>query len=225
MSKKQCIKALSLFQELNQEELDNVVTFSQKKFYQKGEFLFYEGDKVSKIFIINNGRIKLSKNSIEGKELTLGFASNDSVFGEEALFNDETYSMNGELIEDSWITICSKEDIEKLFLDNPMIAVKVIKSLSNKLNQSTNYVSDLAFETVRGRLLNTLKRLVDNYGQKTANGYLINLRLTHSDLASIINASRVTVTQTLSKLREEGIISITNHNILITNKKYLDDLP
>lgn len=219
MGKIACLKKLTIFEELCQEELENVASFSRKQFLQPGEFLFNEDEPIESIHIVTDGRLKLSKFSIDGKELTLGFAVNDTVFGEEALFSDERYSMNAEAVEESCITSCSKEDMENLFIEKPKIAVKVIRSLSQKLSQSNQQLSDLAFRNVRERLLSTLQRLAENYGHQTNKGWQLDIKLTHNDLASIINASRVTVTQTMSKLREEGVVSVTDREILLKEKE------
>ncbi len=217
MGKLKCIRKLELFEHLSDDELENVTSFCNKKFYKPGEFLFFELDNVENIYIISSGRVKLSKLSANGKELTLGFAVNNAVFGEEALFSDELYSMNSEAVEESCVTICSKNDMEELFLNKPQIAVKVIQSLSKKLNHSTKQMSDLAFRNVRERLISTLQRLAENYGHKTNEGWMIDFQLTHNELASIINASRVTVTHTLTKLRDEGIVTIDDRQIFIHN--------
>lgn len=217
MGKINCIKKLELFENLNDSELVNIKSFCTKKTYQVGEFLFFEHDLVDKIYIISSGRIKLSKLSANGKELTLGFAVNDAVFGEEALFSDELYTMNAEVVDESCVTICSKDDMEELFLNNPQIAVKVIRSLSKKLSHSTKQMSDLAFRNVRERLLSTLQSLAENYGHKTESGWMIDFQLTHNELASIINASRVTVTHTLTNLRDEGLVTIDDRQIFLHN--------
>ncbi len=221
MGKLKCIKNLEIFEHLSDNELENVASFCNKKIYRPGEFLFFELDTVENIYIISSGRIKLSKLSASGKELTLGFAVNNAVFGEEALFSNELYSMNSEAVEESCVTICSKNDMEELFLSKPQIAVKVIRSLSKKLNHSTKQMSDLAFRNVRERLLSTLQRLAENYGHKTNEGWMIDFQLTHNELANIINASRVTVTHTLTKLRDEGLVTIDDRQIFIHNSNVM----
>lgn len=217
MGKLQCIKKLEIFNDLSKKELENVASFTHKKNYKEGEFLFFEHEPVENIFIITTGRVKLTKISPDGKELTLGFSTENTVFGEEALFSEELYSMNGEAVDDCCITVCSKDNMERLFLEKPRIAVKVIRSLSKKLTQTNKQMSDLAFRNVRERLLSTLQRLAENYGHKTNKGWMIDFKLTHSDLASIINASRVTVTHTLTKLRDEGLVTINDRNIYLHN--------
>lgn len=218
MGKIVCIKKLDIFSELSQEELKNVAAFSRKQNLSSGQFLFHEGDSIEGIHIVTGGRVKLSKLSLDGKELTLGFSTKNAVFGEEALFSNESYSFNAQAVEKSCITTCSKKNMEKLFLDKPEIAVKVIRSLSEKLSQSTKQLSDLAFRNVRERLLRNLQRLAREYGHQTSRGWQIDFKLTHGELASIINASRVTVTQTISSLREEGIISVNDQGILLKKK-------
>ncbi|MFW5980515.1 MAG: Crp/Fnr family transcriptional regulator [Halanaerobiaceae bacterium] len=217
MGKINCLKRLAIFEELSEKELENVSIFFHTEDLNTGDFLFHENQPIESIHIVKSGRLKLSKLSVEGKELTLGFATQNTVFGEESLFSKERYSMNVEAVEPSCIIMCSKEDMEKLFMQKPNIAIKVIRSLSQKLSQSKEQLSDLAFHNVRERLVSTLKRLASNYGYETDDSFHVNFKLTHDELANIINASRVTVTQTLSKLKKEGLVEINEDEIILRN--------
>ena len=215
MGKLKCLKRLAIFEQLSEEELKNVSTFTYNQDLNPGEFLFHEDQPIESIYMVKSGRLKLTKFSAEGKELTLGFATKNTVFGEESLFSKGRFSVNVEAVEESCIITCPKEDMEQLFIEKPHIAVKVIRSLSQKLSQSKEQLSDLAFHNVRERLLSTLERLAENYGYRTEQGQHIDFKLTHNELANIINASRVTVTQTLSELRQENLVEIKDNEIIL----------
>ena len=76
-------------------------------------------------------------------------------------------------------------------------------------------MADIAFRNVKNRLLKTLQRLARNYGEPTGEGTLITIHLTHQDLASLVNASRVMVTNTLNRFKQEGLISIKKRNCIV----------
>ncbi|MDD3839978.1 MAG: Crp/Fnr family transcriptional regulator [Clostridia bacterium] len=215
MGKTDCIKSLYFFADLDKRELNEVVELAQKKIFKKNEIIFNQGDRADKIFIVKEGNIKLFKISEDGKQLTLEILSGNNVFGENSLFSDECYSMSAQSIDETCVTIYYKDDMEKLLKSNPTISLKVIKTLSKKLYLSNEFVSNIAFNDARGRLINVLKKFAVDYGVHTEQGILIDFYLTHQDLASIINASRTTTTNILLSLREEGLISIKDRKIVV----------
>ena len=66
-----------------------------------------------------------------------------------------------------------------------------------------------------------LLELVETYGKSTSNGLLITQKLSHQDMASIIGATRETVTITLGELQDEGFLRIERRMITLTNVDYL----
>ncbi|NLJ85764.1 MAG: Crp/Fnr family transcriptional regulator [Firmicutes bacterium] len=213
-----CIRKLSLFADLDEEELQRVARLAEKRHYQKDQTIFWQGDSAHRIYIVNTGLVKMVKLSETGKEFILGFAKADQVLGEDAVFGDEAYSFSAIAMDECCVTVCSKEDLEKLFLTNPSIAMKVIYSLSRKLHQSTEQINSLAFQTARERLVSTLRQMAKEHGVPTERGLAIQVPLTHQDIASIINVSRPTVTNLLLQLRHEGVLEIVNHRMVLPNK-------
>ena len=218
MGKLACIRKLSLFSDLTEAELQRVADLAEKRFYQKDQTIFWEGDNAHQIYIINSGLVKLVKVSESGKEFIMGFAKDDQVLGEDAVFAEEAYSFSAVAMGESCVTSCSKESLEKLFLTNPSIAMKVIYSLSRKLNQSTEQINSLAFQSARERLITTLEQMAKEHGVPTERGLAIEVPLTHQDIASIINVSRPTVTNLLLQLRHEGTLEIINHRMVLPCK-------
>ncbi|NMB46612.1 MAG: Crp/Fnr family transcriptional regulator [Firmicutes bacterium] len=215
MGKLACIRKLSLFSDLTEGELQRVADLAEKQVYTKDQIVFWEGETAGHIYIINSGLVKMVKVSESGKEFIMGFAKEDHVLGEDAVFGEEQYSFSAIALDECCITVCSRENLEKIFLANPSIAMKVINSLSRKLNQSTEQINSLAFQSARERLISALKQMAEEYGVPTERGLAIQVPLTHQDIASIINVSRPTVTNLLLQLRHEGILEVVNHQMVL----------
>lgn len=215
MGKLTCISQLSLFSDLNEGELQRVAELAEKRIYDKDQAIFWEGETARQIYVVNSGLIKMVKVSETGKEFIMGFAKEDHVLGEDAVFGEEEYSFSAIALEECCITVCSKESLEKLFLTNPSLAMKVIYSLCRKLNQSTEQINSLAFQSARERLISALRQMAKEYGIPTERGLAIQVPLTHQDIASIINVSRPTVTNLLLQLRHEGVLEIVDHRMVV----------
>ncbi len=218
MQKLACIGKLSLFSDLDENELRRVAELAEKRTYTKEQTIFWEGETAHQIYIVNSGLVKMVKVSESGKELIMGFAKADQALGEDAVFGEEEHSFTAIALEECCVTVCTKESLEKLFLANPSIAMKVIYSLSKKLNQTTEQINSLAFQSARERLLTTLQQMAKDHGVATKRGLAIQVPLTHQDIASIINVSRPTVTNLLLQLRHEGILEIVDHRMVLKGK-------
>ncbi len=212
----ECLRQLDLFSDLNSDEMEKVMDMASTKTYSKGETLFLEGDSALQIYVIKSGSIKLYKTSDEGKELTLGFVRQNNMLGEDTIFSNECYSLSAQAVEDSCIVIFSHKNLEALLLNNPKIAVKALKYMSKKLSQAEDQISNMAFSDARGRLVKSLLRLAEEYGAPlNGDGLLIDLRLTHQDLANLTSLSRASVTNILLGLRDNGYIGIANKRIVV----------
>ncbi len=216
-----CIRKLSLFADLTESELEQAAESAEKRTYQKDEPIFWEKDPADRIYIVAEGLVKMAKVSESGKEFILGFARADHVLGEDAVFGEEEYSFSATAMEETCITVCSKEALERLFQRSPSIALKVIYSLSRKLNRSTEQLNSLAFHSARERLLAALEKMAAEYGVRTDKGLEIQVPLTHQDIASIINVSRPTATSLLVQLRNEGQLDVVGRRIVLQSKSPL----
>ena len=220
MKKISCMKDLSIFSTLDVIEREKVGALAGRKVYHKNEFIFREGDATCTIYLIKYGRVRLYKVSEGGKEITLDILKEDDIFGENTFLDDSQHTMNAQAIEDTFICSCDKEHFT-LLLQNPRTSLKIIQLLGKKLNDYTDQVANIAFRDVKGRISSTLLRLADEYGKPSSEGVTINIELTHQDLANLVNASRVMVTNILINLRQEGAIATKGQRISLLNKDLL----
>lgn len=211
-----CMKDLEIFSGLSDSEKEMVVKLARPITYPKGHELFSEGMDCDKIYFIRRGSIMLYKVSEEGKEMSLDILNEDDIFGENTIFDESYHTFSAKALEDSFVCVCAKEDFLEL-LKNPLVAVKMIKHLTNKLNGYTEQMANIAFNDVKGRILNTLEKLEGKYGINTKEGRKINLVLSHQDIANIVNASRVMVTNVINALKEEGLIQVKKRYIYLQN--------
>ena len=220
MKKISCMKDLSIFSTLDVVERERVGALAGRKVYYKNEFIFREGEVTSTIYLIKYGRVRLFKVSEAGKEITFDIIKEDDIFGENTFLENSKHTMNAQAIEDTFICSCDKEHFT-LLLQNPRTSLKIIQLLGKKLNDYTDQVANIAFRDVKGRISSTLLRLADEYGTPSPEGVTINIELTHQDLANLVNASRVMVTNVLINLRQEGAIATKGQRVSLLNKDLL----
>ncbi|ADG82817.1 Crp/Fnr family transcriptional regulator [Thermincola potens] len=222
-NKIKCMKDLDLFQALDEEDKIQVMRLARPRSFNKGEIIFSEGDPADTIYLIKSGRVLLYKMSEDGKEIALDILQEDDIFGENTIFEDIRHTMNARALKDTFVCTCSRNDLPNL-LKNPMIALKIIKFLGDKLNNYTEQVAAMAFRDVKGRVLNTMVRLAKNYGVMTPKGIRIDIVLNHQDLANLVNASRVMVTNIVNELKREGIIEVNQRLYYLLDQKLIEEV-
>ncbi|WP_105617313.1 Crp/Fnr family transcriptional regulator [Vallitalea okinawensis] len=220
-NKIKCMKDLEIFSALDDSEKKMVVRFARPVFFKKGQSIFMEGMPCDKIYFIRSGRILLYKVSVDGKEMSLDILKGDDIFGENTIFDESLHSFSAKALEDTFVCVCTKDDFLEL-LKNPMISLKIIKQLTNKLNAYTEHMANIAFNDVKGRILNIIKKLVDEHGEPTESGTKINIILSHQDIANLVNASRVMVTNIINSLKGDGIILVKSRYIYIPDNNNLE---
>lgn len=215
-----CMKDLDLFSSLNEEEKSRIVQLAKSRYFKKGEMLFCEGESLNAIYLICYGQVWLTKTSESGKEIILDILDAGGIMGENTFLEELECNINARAEMDTMVCICDTNDLYEL-LKNTDIAVKLIKSLSQKINQYSNNIADLSFCDVRERVLNLIKRLSEKYGVKYKDGLLLNFYISHDEIAQMINASRVMVTNVIKNLKEDSYIDVIDRRFLLFEHSFV----
>lgn len=201
------IKNVNLFSALEYNEIAEISRITTIKHYPKGYMVFQEGDEGDTLYIIINGRIKVSLYDDEGREYILDIIGKDGFFGELSIIDDLPRSANIITIEDSEFLVIKKIDLLKLFMENPAIAISVLKTLSKRLRAADERIRGFAFLSVEGRILRYLTEIGEKTGIKIKNYLIIENGPTQIEIANSCGCSRETVSRMLKSLTQKGIIS------------------
>lgn len=211
-----CIGQLEIFKNLSLQELEAVVNATFRKVYDKGEIIFYQGDKAEKMFLIKAGRIKLNKLTYDGDEIIIDFRKSGDFLGEYILTETFEYPVTATCIEKTLICGFTKNDFEKLVLDYPQIGLKVIKNLCKHIETLIAKQEVYAIKNIENKLYNLLVNIARFHGKKNKIGLVIDIPLTHEELGFLIGAHRVTVTKALKLLKDKKIIAQKNKKLIIS---------
>ncbi len=217
------LQRVSIFGGLGADALARIAGVTGEKNYTKRSIIFHEGDPGDTLYILKVGRVKISKITEDGREKTLTIMQPGDFFGEMAIFDSLPRSATAEVIDDQAVCFTlNKRDFERIILDNPIIALKIMRDLTRRIRQVNQQVEDLAFKDVHERVASTLCNLSKVEGRHLGNNrILINLKMTHQDLANMVGSSRETVTRALNRLQDQEIISIAHQQITIIKPEQL----
>lgn len=192
------------------------------KTVQKDTYLFHEGDPVNELYLVKSGKVRISKLSNNGNELTLRHSQAGDLVGELSLIDGQVNSIiNAQMITTGKVGVISRLALKKRILNDGALALKLINLMNSYALRDQTRFRDLVLFGKRGALFSTLIRLSNSYGRAKDNDILINLRITDQELANFCGTSRESISRMLSKLRKDQIISTNKSYVTIHDLDYL----
>lgn len=221
---KLCASKVPIFSNLSREELVEIIEMTGHKQYKKGESIFLEGSEATTLYVINEGKIKLYKYTKEGKEQILHILNDGDFFGELNLLKSGTYGFYAEAMKETKVCTLTKEKLKALILDQPLIGLKIMEVLSERLANVEKLAQNLATNDVEARIAHLLLNLGEENGRETARGIEITLTLTREDMSNTIGVARETISRKLKKFQDNGIIKlISTKKIILLDVEKLEE--
>ena len=187
-----------------------------------GSALFHEKDPVEYIYLILKGSISLGRVHLRGKEFILKVLNSREIIVEYQLFKaNPQYQFFAKALTDCEVLFIKKELFEEFILTDPEAMNALVAWLSTGYLKAQMKCQDLIMNGKKGGLYSILIRLCNSYGIKTENGVLIDLPLTHQELANLTYGTREVIQRALKELREKDIILYDNQKFTIKNLAYL----
>jgi len=190
-------------------------------FYKKGEIIFKEGDKSTGLICLSDGKVKVFKEGVGGREQIIRMAKPVGFIGYRALFAEEYHHATAVAIEDSTTCTIDRELIYKILRQNPDFSLSIIKAFATELGFSFDRTVTLTQKHIRGRLAESLVFLKDTYGFEN-DGATIKVYLSREDIANLSNMTTSNAIRTLSNFSSEGIIAIDGRKIKILDLAKLE---
>ena len=211
------IKNIPLFSELSDEATVTVENLIMKKKFHKDQIVLYEEDTENYMYIVYSGKVRVVKLSEDGREQIITIRKKNDYFGEMSLLDGKTSPATIIAHEDSIIGFLSKNDFEHHLFSNETIRSNIIKLLCNQLRDSWAMIRVLSFDNAEHRVMAVLDRMGSIYGVRDERGTIINIKLTHQQIASYASVARETATRVINKLvKDSAIQTLDNKNILLT---------
>ena len=216
----QHIGSIPFFEELPDEQIDDLSMIVTDQEFHRGQIIFSEGDEGTGFYVVVSGRVKIFKLSPEGKEQILHIFGPGDPFGEVAVFSGQHFPANAEAMEASRLFFFPRDSFADLIKRNPSLALNMLAILSRRLRRFANLIDDLSLKEVPGRLAAHLLFLT---GRKEGAEEL-ELTITKSQLASLLGTIPETLSRILGKMTTQGLIETDGRRIKILDREALEDL-
>lgn len=215
------IKNIPLFSELSDEETERIEGIIIKKNFAKDQIVLFEEDTANYMYIVYAGKVRVVKQSTEGREQIITIHKKNDFFGEMSLLDGKTAPATVIAHEDAVIGLLSKHDFEQHLLSHDKVRGKIIDLLCSHLRDSWAMIKILSFDNAEQRIMAVLDRTHELYGVVDDRGGIINVKLTHQQIANYASVTRETVTRVLNRLEKEMVIQVLEgKNILLTRTFY-----
>jgi CRP-like cAMP-binding protein len=182
-----------------------------------GDILFMPEDSCERLYILMQGRVDLYRLTLSGKRLVTRQIPPGSLFGIMGLLGQTIQGSFAETTEDSTVCVITRDDVLTLLKQRPDIALHILEIVGNRLCLLEERLMEAVYSPVIIRLAHFLLINVD-----PASGVLVNV--THEEIGHIIGAVRQTVTETLSRMRNQGLILTARRQIHIIDRHGLEEI-
>jgi CRP/FNR family transcriptional regulator, cyclic AMP receptor protein len=211
------LKYVPIFSELNEESLEKIARIGIKKTFRKDSIIMFEHETGSALFVIINGKVKVSRVSDDGKEVILTILSDSDFFGEMALLDGLTRSANVTAMEDTEMFLIQRNDFLNLLEEHPEVTIALVQELTQRLRSADMKIKSLSLKDAEGKVANVILQLADNVGRiKQGKVEIEKLPFQH-DLANMAGTSRETISRTLHAFAKKGLVELEGSKLRIVN--------
>lgn len=202
------------------EALQQLSTEHNTRIFPKKSLLFEEGAQARYLFFIISGKVKIYKTSDYGKELIIRVLEKGEFIGYSALMKNEPFHFSASAIEETEVSMIPQADFQSLIYGNKDVASRLIKMLSDNVQEKEEQLLQLAYYSVRKRVAETLLQLHSKLENDSPG-----IQMLREDLASMVGTAKESLIRMLSEFKQDGYITINNGAIQVIDVEKLRAIP
>lgn len=206
-----------MFHKLPEEMLKKYVLNSEMKTFDKKEIAFRSYSNNSHMYLVLNGRIRVTLDYPNGKEFTIALLEKGDVYSGHA-------RGLGIALEKTKIAFLPLSIFREMIIEYPSFAINLLAAAGSTLNRTFNVIENLVFRDVNERTYAFILSMLDSKGKVTKEGTEVSLGLTQEEIATVVGSTRQTVNSVLINLQKEGVISFSKKKLIVHDKVKLNSL-
>ncbi|MCI5208269.1 MAG: Crp/Fnr family transcriptional regulator [Candidatus Electrothrix sp. ATG2] len=211
LNKKHLLAESILFRGLAPPLLQQLSDLATTKKFQRGESIFFEGDAATGFYMVGQGRVKIFKMSLDGKEQILHIFGPGEPFGEVPVFHGSPFPANAVSIEPSLMLFFPRQEFIDLINNTPSLALSMLAVLSMRLRRFAAQIESLSLKEVPARLAAHLIYLTEEQNRTDE----VTLDIPKGQLASLLGTSPETLSRIFAKMTKQGLIKVKGKKIKI----------
>lgn len=198
---------------------------AEQRLYRRRHVIHFPDQVGDFVYVLCSGRVKVSRVSEQGREMTLYLLEGTQLFGETGLAEANAgYELMAETLEDSQVAVLRRADVLAGLAEAPQAAMEMLKLMSDRRTQAETQAGDLVFLEVPRRLAKLLLHLHEAQGGSNGRTASVPLKakLTHQELANMIGSTRETTTLVLNDFKRQGALDFLGRKIILRDRSALE---
>lgn len=204
-----------LFEALDEEGNKALRSCMREVRLTRGQRLFDEGDNGDRLYVVLDGKMKLTRAAPDGRENLLSVVGPGEMFGELSLFDPRPRTASAVAVTDCRLAALPHDELRPWLTGRPQVAVTLLRALARRLRRANDVMADLVFTDVPGRVAKALLDLAERFGKEKDDGLHVHHDLTQEELAQLVGASRETVNKALADFAGRGWLRIEARAVVV----------
>lgn len=213
-----------IFSDLDKETLEKIIKSGVLQSYKKNSVVLSEEESGSALFVIAEGKVKVSRSSNDEKEVILGILNESDFFGEMSLLDGMARSATVTAIEDSKLFVIQRTEFLDLLMKYPEISIALLTELTKRFRASSSKIKALSLKDAEGKVATVLLQLADDIGKIRQGIVEIDHLPFQQELANMAGTSRETISRTLHSFAKKGLIELDGSKLRITDYEKFKEL-
>ncbi len=218
------LRNVPIFNELSDQELEKIAALGIRKKYKKGSIILLEEETGAALFVIVSGKVKIVRMDDDGREVILSILGGSDFFGEMAILDGLTRSASVVATSKSELFMIHRRDFLKLLNDFPMVAIALLRELTNRLRKADAQIKSLSLKDAAGRVANVVLQLADEIGMFRKGRVEIDELPLQQDLANMAGTSRETISRMIHKFIQKGYLQMQGNRLIINDYESFKNL-
>ena len=215
------LQNFNLIQGLDESSMEMMDQKSKMKKSSKREVIYFPEERSDNIYMLKEGKVKISRVSEDGKKMTLQLIGPGEIFGESAILGQEKRENIAEVVEDAVICSINRTMFQEMLANNPKMNLSINKFIGLRIRKIQAHVEDLVFKDAHERVVAFLKRYAKMFGKEMIDGWMVRPFLTHQEIADLTATSRQTVNSILNELVTNQEIKYTRRYFQVLRKDWI----
>ncbi len=215
------LKQVDWLGQLSADEAQHLESRAATRIFRKGEVVYFPQDVGQTVLLLASGRIKLKHLTPDGKEAILAFIEQGELFGELALLDESERGEFAEAVNEAQVIAIPADTLRGVMEKRPDVALGITRLVGLRRRRIQNRLQNILFRSNRERVSHLLLELLETHGIADGDVWQISLRLSHQEIASLIGATRESVTLILGQLQLEKLIQVHRRQLTVLDRDRL----
>ncbi len=218
------LRRSTIFRRLTPEDRRRLAAVATVKTFEKGAFVFNEGDPSDMMYTVVTGRVKVFKVTPRGTDVILEIFGPGDPVGAVAVYESRPYPASAVALEPTTCMLVPRRDFFSLLESYPTMVRGLLVGLTHRIVELTNRIMELSGGRIEARLARFFLKLATDMGQPRGGGVFIGMPLSRQELADMTGTTIETCIRIMSRWGKQDIVRTEKDGFTIVSRETLESI-